>query len=262
MGKFFNITVKPTVDVAALAGGNITDAQVLWDWHGFDVPKGAAKLIGITILYTGKNGVDYTPTDFELFWAKGNNDGTAPASLGDDAGVVDTHGWFPNIQGKTYVDASTGKNDGDLIMGNVIAVPYIHGGSGAAASISNFGHAGTSQGVVLQGVPDSGTNVGYDKLYVSALAKDTHNWGASTMTVDGTMATSSPTLTVADLSPVLSGIGPGDVLRDEDGLLFGTVKSVDSATQITMEDNLAATSTNDKVVYNTCPITLVLSFER
>ena len=76
------------------------------------------------------------------------------------------------------------------------------------------------------------------------------------------MSTSSPILTVADLSPVLSGIGPGDVLRDEDGLLFGTVKSVDSATQITMENNLVAASTNDKVVYNTSPITLVLSFEK
>ena len=259
MGKFFNVTVKPEIEVAALAGGNITDAQILFDWHGFDIPKGAAKLIGITILYTGKNGVDYTPTDFELFWAKGNNDGTAPGTLGGDAGVVDTFGWFPNIQGKTYVDASNGTNDGDLIMGNVITVPNVNGGVAAASSIDGFPNI---SGLVLQGTPESGTNVGYDKIYVGAVAKATHNWGASTMTVDGTMSTSSPVLTVADLSPILSGIGPGDVLRDEDNLLFGTVKSVDSATQITLEDNLAATSTNNKVVYNTCPITLVLSFEK
>ena len=82
------------------------------------------------------------------------------------------------------------------------------------------------------------------------------------MTVNGTMSTSSPTLTVADLSPVLSGIGPGDILRDEDNNLFGTVKTVDSATQITMEDNLSSASANDKLVYNTSPITLLLSFEK
>jgi len=82
------------------------------------------------------------------------------------------------------------------------------------------------------------------------------------MTVNGTMVTTSPILTVDDLSPVLSGIGPGDVLRDEDNNLFGTVKSVDSATQITMEDNLAHASADDKLVYNTSPITLLLSFEK
>ena len=253
MGKFFNVTVKPEIEVAALAGGNITDSQILFDWHGFDIPKGAAKLLSVTVLYTGKNGADYTPTDFELFWAKGDNDGTAPGTLGGDAGAVDTFGWFPNIIGKTYVDASNGTNDGDLIMGNVIAVPNVNGGGPLLL---------TGATLVLQGTPESGTNVGYDKIYVGAVAKDTHNWGPSTMTVDGTMSTSSPILTVADLSPVLSGIGPGDVLRDEDNLLFGTVKSVDSANQITMENNLVAASTNDKVVYNTCPITLVLSFEK
>ena len=72
MGKYFNVTVKPAISVTALAAGNIDDTEILFDWHGFDIPKGAARLIGMTILYTGKNGVDYTPTDFELFWGKAN----------------------------------------------------------------------------------------------------------------------------------------------------------------------------------------------
>jgi len=257
VSKYFTVTVKPEVEVAALAGGDITDAQILFDWIGFDVPKGASKLIGITALYTGKNGVDYTPTDFELFWAKSHLN-VAPGTLGDDGAPVDTFGWFNNIIGKSYVDASNGRNDGDLITGNVLSVGAPGGGGPAAQHAVNLP---MMNGLVLQGEPDSGTNVGYDKLYVAAISKDAHGWGASTMTVDGTMSTSSPTLTVADLSAIIA-CGPGDVLRDEDGLLFGTVKTVDSATQITMEDDLAATSTNTKVVYNTCPITLILSFEK
>ena len=258
-GKYFNVTVKPPVAVAALAAGNITDAEILFDWAGFDVPKGASRLVGITVLYTGKNGVDYTPTDFELFWATGDADGSAPGTMGDDGAAVDTFGWFNNIQGKTYVDASNGINDGDLITGNVISVQNVSGGILAASHVDGFPN---NSGLVLQGVPESGTNVGYDKLYVAAIAKATHNWGASTMTIDTTVpATTSPIITVADLSALIA-VGPGDILRDEDDQLIGTVKTVDSATQITLEANSANAVAEDKLVYNTNPITLLLSFEK
>ena len=255
MGKYFNITVKPTISVAALNAGNIVNTEILFDWHGFDIPKGAAKLIGITALYMGKNGADVTPQDFELFWAKGNADGTGPITMGDDGAVVDTFGWYNNIIGKTYVDASLGLNDGDLITGNVLTINSVTGGTAGSNSIAQ------SNSTVFQGEPDSGANVGYDKIYVAAISKATHNWGPSTMTVDGTMATTSPTLTVADLD-ALKAVGPGDVLKDEDDNLFGTVKKVDSATQITFENNLVSASANDKLVFNTTPITLILSFEK
>ena len=257
MGKYFNVAVKPPVAVAALAAGNITDAEILFDWAGFDVPKGACRLIGMTILYTGKNGVDYTPTDFELFWATGDADGTAPGTMGDDGAAVDTFGWFNNIQGKTYVDASLMTNDGDLITGNVLSMQE-----------GEIDFADTGRWVnpfpgnlVLQGAPESGTNVGYDKLYIGAVATATHNWGASTVVSDGTQATTSPIITVKTVSAVIT-CGPGDILRDEDGLLFGTVKTVDSATQITLEANSSSATTDEKLVYNTTPITLVLSFEK
>ena len=113
--------------------------------------------------------------------------------------------------------------------------------------------------LILQPEPNTGPT-GFGRAYVSGVAKVTHNWGASTMTVDGTMSTSSPILTVADLDATIS-LAPGDVLRDEDNNLFGTVKSVDSATQVTLEANLANASANDKLVYNTTPITLICSFE-
>ena len=147
MGKYFNVTVKPPVAVAALATGNITDAEILFDWAGFDVPKGASRLVGITALYTGKNGVYYAPTDFELFWAKGDADGTAPGTMGDDGAAVDTFGWFNNIQGKTYVDASNGLNDADLITGAVVSVQNVSGGIAAASHVDGFPN---NSGLVLQ----------------------------------------------------------------------------------------------------------------
>ena len=258
MKKYFTVTVKPPIAVAALAAGNVLDAEILFDWHGFDVPKGASKLIGITALYAGKNGVDYTPTDFELIWGKSSAGGVAPITMGDDGAAVDTFGWFNNIIGKTYMDASNGRNDGDLITGNIISAASPGGGTAAANNAANLPM--TNQ-LVLEGEPDSGTNVGYDKIYVAAIAKDTHNWGASTVVSDGTQSTSSPTITVKTVSAVIT-CGTGDILRDENGLLFGTVKTVDSATSITLEANSASATTDENLVYNTTPITLILSFEK
>jgi hypothetical protein len=256
MGKYFSVTVKPTIDVAALKVA-FADTEVLFDWMAFDVPKGASRLIGITALYTGKNGVDYTPTDFELFWAKSHL-GVAPGTLGDDGDAVDTFGWFNNIIGKTYVDTSANRNDDDLITGNVISVGAPGNGGPALQQPANYI---ANNGLVLQGEPESGTNVGYDKLYVAAISKDVHQWGTSTVISDGTQSTSSPIITVKTISAIIT-CGPGDILRDEDDLLFGTVKTVDSATQITLEDNSASATTDGKIVYNTSPITLILSFEK
>jgi len=260
MGKYFTIEVKPTMDVAAVADtGGTDDTEILFDWKGFDVPKGASKLIGVTARYTGINGTDYSPKDFELFWAKSINK-AAPPTLGPDGALVVSHGWFPNIIGRTFMDSSNGSNDGDLIMGNIISAAAPGGG---ALGQSNANNLPMNNGLVLQGEPDSGVNVGYDRLYVAAISKeDNHTWGASTMECGSGLATTSPTLAVTDLSPILSGIGPGDVLRDEDDNLLGTVKSVDTATSMTMEANLGNASAAGKLVYNTCPITLVLSFEK
>mgnify|MGYP003142590366 CR=1 FL=1 len=255
MGKYYGVEVKPTISVAALAAGNITNGEILFDWKGFDIPGGSAKLASMTIQYKGKNGVDYTPTDLELFWAKSYR-GSAPGTLGGDGDVVDTFtsSWFPNIIGKSYIDAGQNSNDGDLIIGNIITCDTTLLGGSAGGDLFAGGE------LILTPEPGSGSAIGYDKLYVASLAKGTHNWGASTMAINGTMSTDSPVLTV-DGVDAIKALSPGDVLRDEDDLLLGTVKTIDSSTQVTLESNLANASTNDKLVYNTTPITFILGFE-
>jgi len=258
---YFNVTAKPYILPSEQHDGNIVDTKILADWTEFEIPKGAAKLVGMTVLYRGKNGADVTPTDFEVFWAKGNPDGSAPTTLGvvtGDVVVPAGQPWYNLIQGKTYVDVSNGLNDVDLLTMNVISVPNVTGGIADAGGVDGFTNTNS---VVLQGEPNSGTNVGYDKLYCALMAKATHNWGASTITVNGTPAITTSVMTVADVDAFLM-FAPGDVIYDEDDRLMGTVKSIDSATQITFEDNLANAGVNDKVLYNASPITLVLSFEK
>ena len=258
---YFNVTAKPYIDIHEQHDGNITDTLLLADWTSFEIPKGAARLIGITVLYRGKDGADVTPTDFEIIWAKGDPDGSAPTSLANTMEAVGAPAagsppWFNLIQGKTYIDASLMSNDGDLTYLNVLSIPE---GETDFADTGRFVNPFPGN-MVLQGEPNSGSNVGYDKLYCALIAKATHNW-ESTLDINGTMSTSSPTLTVDTIDARLA-CAPGDVLYDEDELLLGTVKSVDSATQITMESNLSNASSNNKKIYNASPITLVLSFEQ
>ena len=66
MGKYFNVTVKPPVAVAALAAGNILDTEILFDWHGFDIPKGAARLIGASVELRPKGNGNADPNTFAL----------------------------------------------------------------------------------------------------------------------------------------------------------------------------------------------------
>ena len=260
---YFQVEAKPYILPSEQHDGNITDTQIMADWTEFEIPNGAARLIGMTVIYRGKNGGDVAPTDFEIIWAKGNPDGTAPLSLatvGTAVGVptAGSPPWFNLVQGKTYVDVSNGLDDGDLTYLNIVSVPNVSGGVEAASSIDGFPNVSN---LVLQGQPNSGSNVGYDKLYCALIAKATHTWGASTIAVDGISPTTGKTLTV---KTVVANImfAPGDVLYDENDRLMGTVKSVDSATQMTMEDNLSNASVDDAVLYNASPIKLILSFEK
>ena len=251
---YFNVTAKPFIDPHEQHDGNITDTLLLADWTSFEIPKGAAKLVGITVLYRGKDGVDVTPTDFEIFWAKSNPNGTAPTSLANTmeavgAPAVGSPPWFNLIQGKTYIDASVMTNDGDLTYMNVLSF------------FEDADDRSPMQSIILQGEPNSGSNVGYDKLYCALIAKATHNWGAASITVDGTPATTQADMTVADIDARLT-FAPGDVIYDEDDRLMGTIKSVNSGTSLTFENNLSNAGVNDKVLYNVSPITLVLSFEQ
>tara|TARA_R100000544_G_scaffold13833_1_gene6276 strand:+ start:1198 stop:1980 length:783 start_codon:yes stop_codon:yes gene_type:complete len=258
---YFNVTAKPFILPSEQHDGNITDTQILADWTSFEIPKGAARLIGMTVLYRGKNGADVTPTDFEIIWAKSNPDGSAPTSLGAVTAAVGAPAegsppWFNLVQSRSYIDVTNGGNDGDLTYMNVI-VPQSIGGRVA----DTYLNGGVGNTIVLQGEPNSGTNVGFDKLYCALIAKATHNWGASTITVNGTPATTTNVIAVADVDAGLV-FAPGDVIYDEDDRLMGTVKSIDSDVQITFENNLANAGVNDKVLYNGSPITLVLSFEQ
>ena len=86
MGKFFTVTVKPTMPVATQIQSDKTDlpfsaTDILWDWHAFDILKGGSLLRGVNLLIRGENGAAQTNRDVYLIFAKANDDASTQISL-------------------------------------------------------------------------------------------------------------------------------------------------------------------------------------
>ena len=241
--RYFNITVKPEVTASKQALGAFADNDVLFDWTAFDIPKGASRLISATIVAKTADGTTNSQA-INLYFAK-SIDNVAPSSIGTiHAGAAGT-GYFNNILGFIQSEETDGSYP---------SLGYV--------SVSNFNNNRMGPlPMVLTGEPDSGTNVGFDKLYLAATSVDGTPTFASTVQCDGIQATTQNILTVKTIN-AQRVFAAGDVLHDEDDRLLGTVKSVDSATQITMVDNLANAAVDNKDVYNLNPYIVYLSFEK
>ena len=243
MGKYFTVTVKPTMTASLQAAATMPAGDVLFDWTSLDVPKGASKLIGITVLLRGTNGARQEKS-FDLHWAK-TISGVAPSSIGTLGATADGTGYQNHLIGTTHINIGD-FNDGLDIM---------------AVAASGHG-AGVNQipAIVLEGETYTGTNVGYDKIYVSGIS-------AGALDFRGTVQVSTETATnttavVVKTTSALINFDKGDVLHDEDDLVIGTIKTVTDAENIVLTENCASVSAVDKDLYNINPITLILSFER
>ena len=243
MGKYFNVTVKPTITASLQAGGTVAGGDIAFDWTSFDIPKGASKLIGLTVLLRGTNGARQEK-GIDFYFAK-TVDGVAPGSLGTLSATANGSKYQNHLIGASTIQAGDFKDGLDIM------------------SVASSGHgAGGNQipAVVLEGEPNTGTHVGVDKLYLAGIAAGALDF-RSTVICDGIQATSQAVLTVKTTS-ALTNFAVGDVLHDEDDRAMGTVLTVDSATQMTMAANLANATVDDKDLYNINPITLIMSFEK
>ena len=224
--KYFTVEVKPSFTASLQAGGTVAAADVLSDWTSFDIPKGAAKLIGITALVRGTNGARQEKS-IDLYFAK-DISGIAPGSLGTLSATADGARYQNHLIGAAHINVADFKDGLDIM------------------AVASSGHgSGRTQvpGMVLEAI--------------SAGALDFR----STVQCDGIQATTQAVLTVKTTS-ALTNFAVGDVLHDEDDRLMGTVLTVDSATQMTMAANLANATVNNKDLYNINPVTYILSFEK
>ena len=260
INKYFTVEVKPTI-VASYQNGNtavFSDNDVLFEWPSFEVPKGASKLTAATLVIRGKDAGAPTIIDVDLLFAK-TVDGVAPVTVGQPNGTASGLPVLANhVIGMAHIDSSGDYGGRALDYFGVAAT-----GSGAAASLI--------PNMVLQGEPNSGSNVGFDTLYIAGLCAEANLSFGTTVLVRGAITadntTTIPTDAGSNDDPDADLIfAPGDVIHTATDDVVGTISSIsafDTNHQniILTANNVGAIADNEEL-FNINPIRLILSFEK
>tara|TARA_R100001443_G_scaffold12076_3_gene21561 strand:+ start:1246 stop:2037 length:792 start_codon:yes stop_codon:yes gene_type:complete len=260
--KYFQRVFKPDLvhgDISKLIGSSKTDApfasgDILFDWHAVDVPRGSKKLVNATAYMVGEDGGAQANKDWWLVFAKGQADGTAPTTLGEENSVMTGCFELPSL----YVGAVK-------FEASATGAGYVIGGAFGTMFIANAAGAnGVQFPIVIEGQPGSGANVGYDKLYVAAFAGGAFDFSTGVLANYASGAPGGDTipLIAVDTVDARKAFQPGDIvyIHDQDTAL-GTVSSV-AETSITLTANNAVPVANNDELINATPITVTLGFEQ
>ena len=255
MGKYFTVDVKPTIAASLQHAGAFAAGDVLFDWTSFNIPKGSAKLCGVTVLVRPKGDAGPTPNNLAMSLIFGKSG----SSIGDANSVA----------------FLTATQTNDVIGSIEVAVAdYIGPDSAVSTSCLSVASSGThnSGSIVLNPNPTSGTNVGYDKYYVAGIANGAFDFSsinaiaeagaaeaASTqvITMDGSSMDVREHFIADDVVHI--GTSVGSPAADS---LIGTIATADSTTQLTMDAVSATALVDGDILYNINPIRLVLHFEK
>ena len=226
MGKYFTTTIKPTITASIQHLGNFADGDALFDWTAFNIPKGAAKLLNVTAIIRGTDGSAQTFA-MDLFFAK-TFQGTAPGSLGTLHATANGTGYYNHLLSTWKIEEVDYIGTGQLDSG-----PNISTTSNALTTDIATGPIP----VVLQGEPESGSNVGYDKLYVGATTPDgTANFSTAVETTGAHDVSGLSTTSIGSLDDGSGGsaasttkFAVGDIIHAEDDIILGEVATVATA---------------------------------
>ena len=236
--KYFTKLVKPTCTISVLDGGAYTADDVLFPSTAFEVPKGTNRLIGVTAIVRGNDGAAQA-LPFDLIFSSnslviGTEGATATLPVSNDLlGVV------------SIAAADYGQNSLDNF-----SIATAHATPPSLCLTSDDGNV--SSFVRTEGV---------DRIYVTGVSGGAFNFASTTAVTAQHLAGASTVLTLDGKSALLT-LAAGDVIKADDNANIGTIKSVDSATQITLEAANEAQIEDGDEIYPRSPITLILSFER
>ena len=248
-GKYHLAKVRPNIDVTGATAYSAHD--VLFDWHRFEIPRGACAIKSFNMIVAGTEGAAAAGLDMEIFFATSVN-GVAPTTIA--AANVDSRvkaTWTAcrnNIIGHKILDASAMENS------DTYTLSYnVWDQTAVGDQVQN------QIDIVLEGDPSySGATAGYQSIWIAAVAIEggedfgtgviLNETDAATLAAGGTAL-----LDVDGVDPRLV-FAPGDELIAADGALIGIVKSVDSDVLITLEAAHTAALANDDEICFRGPI--------
>ena len=264
MTKFFNVDVLPDCiagDISENPGsGDVSGGSVIFGWTAVDVPKGSCMLRSIVASVNGEDGaLAGSAVDLELLFAK-SIDGVAPPSIGTIGAAPTCNGstnWARNLVGAYRLESESGH-------ATLAKTPFrvIYTGPGGAAD-TNVGH----QNTVIDLEPESGTSVGYDRLYVAGIQVAARHYGTAVL-VNGAITSDTATSITVDGTDVRKVFCVGDTVYIQAvDTALGTIKSMThDGTDGTIVLNAAIAGgtdlTNNHELLNANPWRLKFGFEK
>ena len=247
---YFTVEVKPTIpNVAAGQHAQFAGNDLLFDWYAFDVPKGTCRLLHIDqeIRPKADSGSTVNEFDLELWFGKANKYGTAPSSIGtvNSAALASAVNLSNNMLG--------------FISNDKWETHEAHIDSTAYTQCREV-----NCNMFFNNPGSQVTTQGYDRYYMAAITYGAFDFRSGILINAGDLT--GPVITVDGVDARLA-LAIGDtigVTTTADTAVskdMGIIKSIDSATQITLESAFTTAVVNNDFVYNQSPITFRLHFE-
>tara|TARA_R100001463_G_scaffold94820_1_gene149445 strand:- start:1079 stop:1867 length:789 start_codon:yes stop_codon:yes gene_type:complete len=262
MTKYFNVDVIPDCIAGDVSNNNgtvdIDAGDIIFNWTAVDVPKGSCLLKSVAAYVNAQDG-SYSAgslADYELVLAKSIN-GVAPPSLGNIGAAQTTGGSIRNhVIGGVRLESAAGAGTLTKLAFGVVYTSSINGGAD-----TNIG-----PNIVIDLEPESGTNVGYDKLYVAGFQASARKWGTGVLLNEGNIdASAAPTNSITvdgtDATKMFS-VGDQVYVHDLDTPIPGTLTEVTTNTLTFSETNNTVDIDENDELLNANPIRLKFGFER
>jgi len=262
MGKYFNVDVIPDCIAGDVSDNNgtadIGAGEIVFNWTAVDVPKGGSAICSISAVVNGEDGaIANSLTDYELLFAK-SVDGVAPPSLGDINSAQTACGELRHhVIGSARLESTAAVG---TISKAAFHVIYMN----SAPNAGNSANQGSNVPIVMDLEPNSGTNVGFDKLYVAGFQISARNYGTGVL-ADGAVDASSAQSTTITVKTVdatkLFSVGDQVYVMDLDTPIPGTLTKVEATTLTFSEANTTVDISDEDELLNANPIRIKLGFE-
>jgi len=263
--KYFTVKVRPTI-TPSLQQTEFDVGDILFDWTAVQIPRGTAKLVSATAIVRPKGDAGPTANPFamELYFADddrvslGTINGTlANTPTNDLLGMVE----LPLMSYKT--------------LGANTSVSIARSGASLIAAQTAETHQGVPHSSVIMtpkatlDVNRDGTNTdaGYSTFYVGGIANGDFNFVTINAIAADAVAGTTVTCDGTDMS-LLEHFAVGDIVATANAVTgaaanvtLGTVKSVDSATVLTLTATSLNVFKNGSLIVPTSPIEIILAFE-
>tara|TARA_R110000824_G_scaffold353089_1_gene540242 strand:- start:9 stop:776 length:768 start_codon:yes stop_codon:yes gene_type:complete len=255
MGKYFDTGwLKPITPVTNQIGTSseddaFADRDIVFDWLAVDIPKGTNKLIEASMIIQGLHGGRQAEVDFQLWFAK-SIDGVAPPSLGTVNSSVTGTSHRKYMLGALVFDGTN--NIGDLMPYNQFYSTSINRAGADKISPSP---------IIMSPDPNSGTNVGYDTIYVAGISMGVINFSTNVLTTGIVSASASAVDITVDGAAAGKVFEVGDIIQAMDLAEIGTITSIPDATSIVVDAVEDALANNDEIL-TTSPVKIKLGFEQ